>query len=379
MTHTTRLGNNTANSDVLYMAMELSHSQWRLAFGGGQQRRQRVIAARDMIALEREISQAKEKFKLKNDVETVSCYEAGRDGFWIHRYLASKGIKNYVVDSSSIEVSRKQRRAKTDRLDAEKLLKKLQHYAGGEEKLSIARVPSEEAEDRRRIHREREALKKESIRHKNRMKSLMSLHGIVLRNPARKGWKNFIETSRDWKNEWLPFHQKEELIRIVERLELVERQLKGLEKQMQEELESGKGEVFAKIRGLKNLKGLGDIGAWILIMEWLGWKKFDNRREVGAAAGLVGTPYASGESRREQGISKNGNSRIRTLMIQLSWCWLRYQPQSALSHWFKERFDQGGRSRKRGIVALARKLLIALWRYVTEGQLPEGVELKSKA
>lgn len=377
MTEATRLTNHNAPQSVLYMAMELSHSKWHLAFGDGCQRRLVVIAARDRVALAAEIKKAKERFKLAADAPVYSCYEAGRDGFWIDRYLEEQGIKNQVVDSSSIDVNRKQRRAKTDRLDAEKLLKKLILYRRGDEKLSVARVPSQEAEDRRRVHREREALKKERIRHTNRIKSLLNLHGIAYQEKRRKDWKSYLEEARDWKGEALPRHQKEELHRIVERLELTEKQLKAVEKQMQEELETSQEPVFDRIRQLMQVKGLGDIGSWILVMEWLGWREFSNRREVGAAAGLVGSPHDSGESRREQGISKAGNSRIRALMLQLAWGWLRYQPNSELSRWFQERFNHGGRSRKIGIVALARKLLIALWRYVTDGVLPEGVELKS--
>jgi transposase len=377
MTYTTRLTNDNVSEGILYMAMELSQSKWRLAFGAGSQRRQVVIEAGDRLALNSEIGKAKAKFKLKENAEVISCYEAGRDGFWIHRHLEKVGIKNHVVDSSSIDVNRKKRRAKTDRLDADKLLKKLIFYIRGDEKLSVARVPSEEAEDRRRIHREREALKKECTRHKNRIKSLMILQGIKFSNKGKKGWRSYVEGLRDWKNELFPRHQQAELFRIVERLEMAEKQLKGVEKQMQEALATSEEPVYEKIKQLKELKGLGDIGSWTIIMEWLGWRKFSNRREVGSAAGLVGSPYDSGDSRREQGITKAGNGRIRTLMIQLAWGWLRHQPNSQLSQWFKERFEQGGRLRKVGIVALARKLLIALWRYVTQGVLPEGAELKT--
>lgn len=282
-----------------------------------------------------------------------------------------------MVDSSSIDVSRKSRRAKTDRLDAEKLLKKLILFIRGDEKLSVARVPSEQAEDQRRIHREREALKKERTRHGNRLKSLLNLHGIKYKGKGRKSWDTYLEGVRDWKNELLPPLQKEELCRIVDRLELTEKQLKELEKKMQDQLDTSQEPVFQRMRQLKNLKGLGEIGAWTLIMEWFGWRKFKNRREVGAAAGLVGSPHDSGDSRREQGITKSGNSRIRALMLQLAWGWLRYQPNSQLSQWYKERFDSGNRSRKIGIVALARKLLIALWRYIALGVVPQDAQLKS--
>jgi transposase len=177
----------------------------------------------------------------------------------------------------------------------------------------------------------------------------------------------------------LPEHQKEELLREVDRLELIEKQFKELESGMEKKLKTSEDPAYQKIKAVKQLKGIGDVSSWLLIMEWFGWRKFKNRREVGAAAGLVGMPYDSGESRKEQGISKAGNHRIRALMVELSWIWLRYQPDSELSKWFNERFSKGGaRSRKVGIVALARRLLIALWRYVETGELPAGAVLKAE-
>lgn len=378
MNRTAQLANNNVTTGILYMAMELSNKKWQLAFGDGYKKRQVVIEANNIPELEKAIEKAKKHFRMKEDAQVISCYEAGRDGFWIHRYLEKIGIQNHVLDSSSIDVSRKKRRAKTDRLDAEKLLKKLILYIRGDEKLSVARVPSEQAEDQRRIHREREALKKERTRHGNRLKSLLNLHGVKYRGKGRKNWTTYLEEVRDWKNEVLPPFLKEELHRIVERLKVTENQLKELEKKMQEQLEMSEEPVFQRMRQLKNLKGLGDIGAWTLIMEWLGWREFRNRREVGSAAGLVGSPHDSGDSRREQGITKSGNRRIRTLMLQLAWGWLRYQPTSQLSRWYKERFDHGSRSRKVGVVALARKLLIALWRYIAFGVLPQDAKLKSE-
>ena len=199
----------------------------------------------------------------------------------------------------------------------------------------------------------------------------------LFKNKGWKSWEIYLNSVSDWKEEQLPDDQKAELLREAKRLELVEAQLKGLETLRLERLEKSDEEVYKKVRQLKQLKGIGDIGAWVFIMEWFGWRKFNNRREIGAAAGLVGTPYDSGESQREQGISKAGNYRIRTLAIELSWCWLRYQPNSELSRWFTERFNQGKRSRRVGIVALARRLLIALWRYLEAGQLPAGAELKA--
>lgn len=353
--YTARFSNDTATSGILYMAMELSQSKWHLAFGNGIKTRQVVIDANNVLALQEEIRKAKEKFRLAQETKNISCYEAGRDGFWIHRYLMEKGTINFVIDSSSIKVNRKSRRAKTDRLDAERLLKQLIQHIKGEEKLQVARVPSEEEEDRRRMHRERERLKKERTAHTNRIRSLLTLRGIKCK--GKKDWKGYLDNIVDWRGQLLPVYQKEELLREVDRLEMVEAQLKELESSMLKKLKTGEGPAYKSIRQLMNLKGIGEVSSWVLIMEWFSWRKFKNRREIGAAAGLVGTPYDSGESQREQGITKAGNKRIRALMVELSWCWLRYQPDSDLSKWFKERFDHGKRSRKVGIVALARRLL----------------------
>jgi transposase len=365
---------DTGITPILYMALELSNSNWLIGFGNGTKTRQVSIAAPDVEQLLKEIEVAKERLKLPASSEVLSCYEAGRDGFWVHRALESHGIKNKVIDSSSIKVDRKARRAKSDRLDALSMLKQLISHVRGEDKLQIARVPSKEEEDRRRMHRERGRLKKEKQGHTNRIKSLLSLHGIVCR--GARDWKMYLETVRDWKGEALLAYQKEELLREVSRLELVNEQLKALEASMQELLKTSSDRVYRQIEQLKQLKGIGDVSSWVLIMEWFGWRQFKNRREVGAAAGLVGTPYSSGATEKELGISKAGNARIRTLMIELSWIWLRYQPQSELSKWFVARFDHGARLRKVGIVALARKLLIAIWRYVETGELPKGALLK---
>ncbi|HVX00702.1 MAG TPA: IS110 family transposase, partial [Candidatus Babeliaceae bacterium] len=362
MNQTAQASNDTATTGILYMAMELSQTKWHLAFGNGLKVRQVVIDANNTVALEDEIEKAKEKLRLPWEAVVISCYEAGRDGFWIHRYLEKNGIKNHVIDSSSIKVNRKSRRAKTDRLDAERLLKQLIDHIRGVDKLQTARVPSEAEEDKRRMHRERERLKKERTGHTNRIKSLLNLQGIKCK--GKKVWKDYLDKVIDWKGDFLPVFLKEELLRETDRLEMVDKQLKELESRMMERLKTSKDPEFQKIQQLMNLKGIGEVSSWVLIMEWFGWRQFKNRREVGAAAGLVGTPYDSGESQREQGITKAGNKRIRALMIELGWGWLRYQPNSDLSQWFDKRFNHGKRSRKVGIVALARRLLIAIWRYV---------------
>lgn len=375
MNITAQVLNNTATTGILYMALELSQSKWHLAFGNGMKIRQVVLEANDVDSLQEEIKKAKDKFRLPPEVPVISCYEAGRDGFWIHRYLEENGIKNHVIDSSSIKVDRKARRAKTDRLDAEKLLNQLINHVLEREKFKVARVPTEAEEDRRRMHRERERLKKERTGHTNRIKSLLNLHGIKCK--GKKQWKTYLDEIVDWKGNLLPIFLKEELLREVDRLELIEKHVKELESKMAERLEKSEDLVFKQIEQLKKLKGIGDVSSWVLIMEWFGWRKFNNRREIGAAAGLVGTPCDSGNSQKELGISKAGNNRIRALMIELGWSWLRYQPNSDLSKWFDKRFNHSKRFRKIGIVALARRLLIAIWRYVTTGELPKGAQLKA--
>jgi transposase len=375
MTNLTRIVNNKPTHDELYMAIELSNQTWRLAFSNGIKIRQVKIEAGETEAFNKELKKAKEHFGFLQEVEVRSCYEAGRDGFWIHRSLEKQGIKNVVVESSSINVNRRARRAKTDRLDAEKLVRQLVSYYAGTDKLDIVRIPSEEDEDKRRLHRERERLKKERTSHSNRIKSLLNLHGI--KTMPSKHLKIFIETVRDWQGELLSQWQKNELLREIERLELLDSQLKELEKQMQELYKENEEPCYQQMHQLRELKGIGEIGAWVLVMEWFRWRDFKNRRELGSAAGLVGSPHDSGESQREQGISKAGNRRIRSLMVELAWMWLRYQPNSELSLWFNQRFATGKRFRRVGIVALARKLLIAIWRYLTKGEIPAGAEFKT--
>ena len=365
------------NNSVMYIAFELSNSSWKLVFSNGLKRRQRNIMARNLKQIEEEIEQSKKRFKMTGEIRIVSCYEAGRDGFWLHRYLHHQGIENYVVDSSSIEVSRRKRRAKTDRVDAEKLLNMLIRYKYGERKhWSVLRIPSEAEEDARRIDRELKRLKQERTSHTNRIKSLLILHGLD-RMSITSTFRQQLDNLRLWNGKPVPDKLQEELLREYERYSLVQEQLKDL-KSYQRERIKGDQRQDRQVRALMSLCGVGEVSSWDLVYEFFGWRRFKNGKQVGAAAGLTPTPYESGSSSREQGISKAGNRRVRSLMIELAWQWVRHQAQSSLSQWFETRFAGGGkRMRKIGIVALARKLLISLWKYLETGVLPEGARLKA--
>jgi len=363
---------------VLHVAFELSNSKWKLGFSDGNKMRFKSIDARNLEQLGEEIQKAKSRFRLDDDVRIVSCYEAGRDGFWLDRYLLSHGIENVVVDSSSIEVNRRKRRAKTDRIDARKLLRMLMRYHGGERKLwSVVRVPSVEAEDGRQLSRELESLNKERTRHRNRIRGLLIREGLEVKNPSGKTFLEELDSLCTWDGKGLPGDFKARIVREYERLRMVEEQMGTLRKEREKRVGSAETLSMRKVAQLRTLYGIGVTSSWDFVMEMFGWREFRNRREVGAFAGLTPTPYDSGGSQREQGISKAGRGRIRALNIQIAWGWLRFQPQSKLSQWYQERFAGGGsRMRRIGIVAVARKLLIDLWRYLEYGVVPEGARMR---
>ncbi len=375
---TTRRKNDTPVSGKLYLAFELSESEWKLGFtvGLGQMPRLRTIKARHLEGLKREIEQARVRFGLSKEAVVLSCYEAGRDGFWLHRYLDAQGINNLVVDSASIEVNRRYRRVKTDRLDVGKLLNMLVRYDQGETRVwSVVHVPKLEEEDQRQLHRELMSLKREQTHHINRIKGLLASQGIVLEVKTR--FLEEMQRARLWDGSCVPPALHTLLVREHERLRLVREQIRQVEATRKEALHSSCDPAIEQVRRLLQLKGIGMNSAWVYVMEFFAWRAFRNRRELGSLAGLAPTPYASGESSRERGISKAGNRPVRALAIEIAWCWLRYQPDSQLSRWYQRRFAKGGsRVRRIGIVALARKLLIALWRYVEEDILPEGAQLK---
>jgi transposase len=354
------------------MAFELSEKNWKLALGDGVRSPSRyTVAAGDTVALLECIAKAKTRCGLAPEARVGSCYEAGRDGFWLHRWLILHGIENIVVDSASIEVNRRARRAKTDRLDADKLLAMLLRYAGGERRVwSVVRVPTVEEEDARRAHRELGRLGQERTAHINRIRALLVLNNLRVKYVGGRLWQR-----------WWTGHAQElaprvraEIERESERLLLVKKQMDTIEAAQRHAMTAGSE---AQVARLAQLRGIGMSSGWVLGKELFGWRRFRNRREVAGCLGLTPSPYASGESETEQGISKAGNRRVRTLMVELAWSWLRYQPQSELSQWFARRFAGGGkRLRRIGIVALARRLAIALWRYLEDGLIPNGAQLK---
>jgi transposase len=362
---------------ILYIAFELSHLKWKLAFSNGEKMRTVTIEARDVDKLHEEIEKAKQRFGLEGQIRMVSCYEAGRDGFWLHRYLLSCGIENVVVDSASIEVNRRKRRAKTDRIDVRKLLHKLLRYHGGEQLVwSVVNVPSEQAEDGRQLHRELEVLKKERTMHRSRLKSLLIQQGIVVSNPSSRKFLIQLETLRTWDGKELPADLKSRIIRDHGRLRMVEEQIYALDKEREKRVAAADTDAMKQVEQLMTLVGIGMNSSWKFVMEFFGWRDFKNGKQIGALSGLTPTPYDSGSSIREQGISKAGNERVRTLAVEMAWVWLRFQPQSKLSKWYTQRFAEGGkRMRRIGIVAMARRLLIDLWRYLEHGMVPEGARL----
>jgi transposase len=365
-------GKHTVEASELYMAFELSEKDWKLSLGDGVRSPSRyTVAAGDAAALLECIAKAKVRCALAPEARVHSCYEAGRDGFWLHRWLIAQGIDNVVVDSASIEVNRRARRAKTDRLDADKLLSMLIRYHADEPRVwSVLRVPTPEEEDARRAHRELGRLGHERIAHINRIRGLLVLNNLRVKYVGGRLWQR-----------WWASHAGElrpgvraEIERESERLVLVKKQMDTIEAAQRQAVAAGSEPQVVR---LAQLRGVGMSSGWVLAKELFGWRCFRNRREVAGCLGLTPSPYASGESETEQGISKAGNRRVRTLMVELAWSWLHYQPQSELSQWFNRRFAGGGkRMRRIGIVALARRLAIALWRYLEDGLIPDGAQLK---
>jgi transposase len=367
----------SVNEAALYVAFELGKKEWTLAMtsGFGVDPWVRTVPSGDLRAVERVLREGRRRLAVPADAPVRSCYEAGRDGFWIHRAVTQMGLSNRVVDSASIEVNRRARRAKTDRLDALTLVRMLVRVCCGERRVwSEVRVPSVAAEAARQVSRERTALTQEQTRLVNQMRGWLATWGCTL--PARRpaGWWT---TVRDWAGAALPAEVQARLARAEVRRHALEAQIAELDAAQQAVVVAA--EPTSAMRQLVQLKGVATTSASVLLAEGLEWRAFRNRRQIGGILGFAPTPYDSGASTREQGISRAGNARLQAVSIQLAWNWVRWQPTSALTQWYQTNFGKGKRARRIGIVAVARKLVIALWRYVTLGVVPEGAVLKTVA
>lgn len=370
--------NNIAKPSELYIGIELSAAKWLLSFRTSFTKcRNKTIDAWNIESLKEIIEEMKKRFVLEDGAIVKSCYEAGQDGFSVHRQLEKIGVKNIVVDSASIETSRRKKRLKTDRIDGEKLSGMLLRYYSGERNLwRVAVVPTEQEEDFRRTHRELDRLKKEATAHRNRIRMLLKTQGISVKKVSHRDWSEKLKSMHTWDNKPIPEHLLAEIERENGRLLAVQKQIKEIDDYQLEQLRTSDLPVMQKVIQIQGIKGIGYKSAWILVMEWFGWRTFNNVKEVGAGAGLTGVRKASGTMSQDQGISKIGNPKIRTLMVELAWSWLRYQPDHPLSKWFYERFSQGTRARRIGIVALARKVLILIWKYVAKGEITLGTKFK---
>jgi transposase len=364
---------------MLYMAIEIGERQWKLGFsiGMGQRPRIRVVASRDLERLAAEIRAAKARFKVSEDAPVLSCYEAGRDAFWPHRALTRMGVQNIVVDSSSIEVNRRARRAKSDKLDVVKLGEQLIRYHAGEKRVwSVVRVPTPAQEDRRQMQRELMTTRRDRARLVVRIKSLMVAQGVQV--GPRGALPEHLPSLRMWNGEPLPEHLLERLGREVAKVRVLDQQIRELERQRKHWLKSASDPVIDLVRRMLKIRGIGPETAWLLVMELFSWRKFNNGRELGALVGLCPTPHQSGTIRHELGITKAGNRQVRAILVEIAWGWLEHQPQSALARWYAEKYASAGPvQRKKGIVAVARKLLIALWHYLEHDQPIKGAVLKA--
>jgi transposase len=395
MLDTDRLGLDAIRVDLgaIFVSLELSVKRWlvtSLSPGAGEKALRRKLDGGDLAGLLRLIDelQRKAQDRLGGWFEVVSVYEAGLDGFWLHRSLEAAGVESWVVDPASVAVNRRQRRAKTDKIDGEALIRTLLAYKRGEPRAcSMVRPPSPEVEDARTLSRERGVLMSERTSHANRIRGLLSAQGIRDFDPLLKRRRlERLEALVTGDGRPLPAQLKAYIARELDRLAVVETQLAKVEAQRDARLAAAQapgaadqGPVIPGAR-LTRLKGVGPESAAVLGAEVL-WRSFDNRRQLGGYSGLTGSPFKSGQMDREQGISKAGNRRVRHILIELAWSWLRHQPDSELALWFQAKVGPRPQARRRKvfIVALARKLLIALWRYETQGLVPPGARLDQAA
>lgn len=368
---------------AIFVSLELSRSTWlitSLSPGAGERLSKHSVSAGDIGGVLARFAQLQQKAAARLDraFPVIAIQEAGLDGFWIHRVLRSEGIESHVVDAASILTSRRRRQAKTDRIDGETLVRTLLAYKRGEPRVcSMVRPPSPEEEDRRRLGRERKTLLAERIKHTNRIKGLLCAQGIFDYDPLLRNRRAQLDGLQTGDGRPLPPQLKAQINRELDRIELLINQLKIVEAERDALLEPAREAAPTPATMLAQVKGIGPQIATVLWSEAF-YRRFDNRRQVAAYAGLAPTPWKSGSIDHEQGVSKAGNPRLRTTMIQVAWLWTRHQPASALSRWFFERVERnGGRMRKTTIVALARKLLVAFWKFVTSGVVIEGAVMQA--
>ena len=362
---------------ALYMALETGVAKWKVGFtcGAGQQPRIRVVETGDLARLDEEIEQAKRRFDLAADAPVHSCHEAGRDGFWIHRALQRRGVHDRVMDSASIKVDRRARQAKSDKLDVVGLLDLVIRRCRGEDRVCRVCVPpSPTDEDLRRLDRELEAATRDRTRSINRIKAFVVTEGIYLRG---RGLPDDLSQLRTWEGAELPVRLRAQVERERELMQFVERRIEVLKAERKAVLRSNTERAAAIAHKLQRLRAIGPESSWVLASELFAWRKFDNVRQLGALVGLAPTPHQSGTVHRELGITKAGNAHVRYVMVELAWQWVRHQPESSLTIWYQRNFAGGGTVRRnKGIVAVARKLLIALWKYVEFDTMPEGAVMK---
>ena len=369
---------------TIFVAIELSQRSWLVTLHSPDKDKlsRHKLEGGDHVELLALISRVRERAAraLGGVPAVVSCYEAGYDGFWLHRLLLAAGITNYVFDPASIAVDQRARRVKTDRIDGEKMLRTLMAYLRGEPRVvRIVQVPAPEQEDVRRASRERGRLIKEQTAHTTRIKALLRLLGMAVGNPRRRDWLSWLAAQRDWQGQAVPRRMLAEIKHEHARLMLVREQLEALvQASAQADPATAAAQMAERNDLLLRLKCLGPAFATTLTNEVF-YKDFRNRREVASYFGLTPSPWQSGGIDRDQGISKAGNPRARCAAIELAWLWLRHQPESALTRWFRSRTHNNAskRNKRIAIVALARKLMVALWRYLTTGLVPEGAVLKT--
>ncbi len=377
MTETTRRRESTAGGRI-YVAFELGARTWKLAVttDRGDPVRHYTVAAGEVGSARAKVDKARQQWGLAPATPVVSCYEAGRDGFWLHRCLTAQGVQNLVLDAASIEHDRRAKPVKTDRVDAERLVELLGAWAEGRKRLRVVRVPTVAEEDARQAARELATVKGVRTAVRNRITGLLVAQGV--RERVTGGARVAVGALRTWDGRPLPPGLRGRLERELAAEEGLTRRITALERARGQVIAAAATPAARQMAQLKRVKGLGENSVAVFVQEFFAWRAFQNGRQVGALAGLTPTPYHSGTMQRDQGISKAGNWRVRTMAIEIAWGWLRFQPQSGLARWYQARFGSGSaRLRRIGIVALARKLLIALWRYLETGQVPAGAVLKA--